>query len=76
MASTNRYISLLTTCSLQLPFGKLYTIFSVKKVFIMAIAILEIGSLVSATASDSAALIVGRAIAGAGSAGIIAGTFV
>lgn len=35
---------LLTTCAFQLFFGKLYTFFSIKYVFLTAIFIFEIGS--------------------------------
>lgn len=42
----------------------------------MAVGVLEIGSIVSATAPSSAALIIGRAIAGFGSAGILTGVFI
>ncbi|KAE8382045.1 major facilitator superfamily domain-containing protein [Aspergillus bertholletiae] len=41
----------------------------------MAVAILEIGSIVSASAPSSAVFIVGRAIAGCGSSGILNGVF-
>ncbi|RFU26811.1 hypothetical protein B7463_g9527, partial [Scytalidium lignicola] len=67
---------LLTTCSTLLFFGKLYTYFSVKIVFLTAIGLLELGSLVCATAPSSAAFIVGRAIAGIGCAGIGGGTLI
>ncbi|RSL61000.1 hypothetical protein CEP54_006415 [Fusarium duplospermum] len=64
---------LLTTCSFQLFFGKLYSFYSVKWVFLIAIAFFELGSLVCGAAPTSAALIIGRAIAGIGSAGIFSG---
>ncbi|RSL74776.1 hypothetical protein CEP53_000057 [Fusarium sp. AF-6] len=64
---------LLTTCSFQLFFGKLYSFYSVKWVFLTAIAFFELGSLVCGAAPTSAALIIGRAIAGIGSAGIFSG---
>ncbi|MCJ1405002.1 hypothetical protein MMC11_008228 [Xylographa trunciseda] len=64
---------LLTTCAFQLQFGKLYTFFSIKWVFLTAIAIFELGSLICGVAPNSVALIVGRAIAGIGSAGIFSG---
>jgi MFS family permease len=69
------YISvyLLTTCSFQLIFGKLYTFYSVKWTFLAALAVFEIGSIICATAPTSVAFIVGRAIAGLGSAGIFSG---
>lgn len=66
---------LLTTASLQLPFGKLYTFLSIKRVFLVAIAIFELGSLVCGVARDSRTLILGRAIAGVGGAGIFTGAF-
>ena len=67
---------LLTTCALQLFFGKLYTFFKIKNVFLTAIFIFEVGSAVCGSAPSSKALIVGRAIAGVGSAGIFSGALV
>lgn len=66
---------LLTTASLQLLFGKLYTFFSIKWVFLSAVAVFELGSLVCGAARGSAALIAGRAVAGVGGAGIFSGAF-
>jgi EmrB/QacA subfamily drug resistance transporter len=67
---------LLTTCALQLFFGKLYTFFRIKTVFLTAIFIFEVGSAVCGSAPSSKALIVGRAVAGVGSAGIFSGALV
>lgn len=67
---------LLTTCAFQLLFGKLYTFFSIKVVYLSAIFIFEIGSVVCGAAPNSIALIIGRAIAGVGSAGIFSGALV
>jgi len=64
---------LLTTCAFQLPFGKLYSHFSVKWVFLTALAIFELGSLICGAAPNSIALIVGRAVAGLGAGGIFSG---
>lgn len=64
---------LLTQCSLTLVFGKLYTFYSVKWVYLAALAIFEIGSLICAVAPNSVTLIVGRAIAGIGGAGLFSG---
>ena len=64
---------LLTTCSFQLFFGRLYTFFSIKWTFLAAVGIFELGSLVCGAAPSSTALIIGRAIAGVGSAGIFSG---
>jgi len=67
---------LLTTAAFQLIFGKFYTFFSLKGVFLIAIGIFELGSLLCAVAPNSTALIVGRAIAGVGSAGVFSGAYV
>lgn len=64
---------LLTTCAVQLLFGKLYTFYTVKWVFLGALAVFEIGSAVSGAAPSSVALIVGRAVAGIGAAGLFSG---
>ena len=67
---------LLTTCAFQLLFGKLYTFFSIKWVYLTAIFIFEVGSVVCGAAPTSVALIIGRAVAGIGSAGIFSGALV
>ncbi len=65
----------LTSCSLQFMFGKFYSLFSVKVVFSIALVIFEAGSVLSASAPTSKALVLGRAVAGIGAAGIIQGIF-
>ena len=69
------YVSsyLLTNCSFQLLYGKLYTLFAVKPIFVAAMVIFEIGSLICAVAPNSPVFILGRAIAGFGSAGVFSG---
>ncbi|KAI9717527.1 MAG: hypothetical protein M1812_004668 [Candelaria pacifica] len=67
---------LLTTCAFQLLFGKFYSIFSIKTVYLIGIGIFELGSLVCGAAPTSTALIIGRAIAGVGSAGIFSGALI
>ncbi|EXF78975.1 major facilitator superfamily transporter [Colletotrichum fioriniae PJ7] len=67
---------LLTTCAFQLLFGKLYVFFPIKRVFLCSVVLFEVGSAVCGAAPDSAAFIVGRAIAGIGGAGIFAGAIV
>ena len=64
---------LLTATAFQPTYGKIYTIFSIKWVFLMAIGVFELGSLICAVAPSSAVLIVGRAIAGIGVGGIFSG---
>ena len=56
--------------------GRIFTFFNLKRGYLCSIAIFEIGSLVCATSPNSATLIVGRAIAGLGSAGIFSGSFI
>ncbi|KAI1173416.1 efflux pump antibiotic resistance protein [Nemania sp. FL0916] len=66
----------LSVCAFQFVFGKAYTLFSVKRVFLLANVISIAGSLLCGTAPTSTALVVGRAVAGLGSAGIFSGCFV
>jgi MFS family permease len=67
---------LLTSAALQLLFGKFYSYFSIKWVFLIAIGLFELGSLVCGAANTSTTLIIGRAIAGLGSAGIFSGALI
>ena len=66
----------LCVCAFQFMFGKAYALFSVKRVFLLANAISIAGSLLCGTAATSTMLVVGRAVAGLGSAGLFAGCFV
>ncbi|KAH8928280.1 putative MFS toxin efflux pump [Atractiella rhizophila] len=59
----------MTSTSLQPFYGRLYSFFSLKWVFLSAIIIFEVGSLICAVSNDSKTFIVGRAIAGVGVAG-------
>ncbi|KAI9728589.1 MAG: hypothetical protein M1834_007617 [Cirrosporium novae-zelandiae] len=67
---------LLTNAAFQLVFGRIYTFFSPKWVFLVSITIFEVGSAVCGAAPNSDGFIVGRAIAGLGSAGIFSGSTV
>lgn len=62
-----------TNAALQLVWGRIYKCNPIKPVFIAAVIIFETGSAVCGAAPNSNALIVGRAIAGAGGAGITNG---
>ncbi|KAI9889355.1 MAG: hypothetical protein M1814_005523 [Vezdaea aestivalis] len=64
---------LLTQTSLQPSFGKVYTYFNVKWTFLISLLIFELGSIICAAAVNSPMLIVGRAVAGVGSAAIFSG---
>jgi MFS family permease len=66
---------MMTVGGFQSAWGKAYKYFSFKPTFIIAIFIFELGSLVCGVAPNSTALIVGRAIAGIGAAGIGSGVF-
>ncbi|KAE8147304.1 major facilitator superfamily domain-containing protein [Aspergillus avenaceus] len=67
---------LLTTCAMALPFGKLYTFYSTKWVYLAALLTFELGSLVCGATPNSVGLIIGRAIAGLGAAGLFSGALV
>jgi MFS family permease len=64
---------LLCITALQPSFGKVYTYFNVKWTFVVALIIFEVGSIICAAATSSEMLIVGRAIAGSGGAGLYSG---
>ncbi|KAK8139163.1 SGE1 [Apiospora sp. TS-2023a] len=67
---------LLTLCSFNLFFGRLYQRFNVKWTFLTCLFWFEIGSLICGVAPNSTALIVGRAIAGVGSSGLFSGSLI
>ena len=67
---------LLTTAAFQLLFGRFYTFFSIKLVYLIAIGLFELGSLICGVANNSVTLIVGRAVAGVGSAAIFSGALI
>ena len=54
----------------------MYTFYPLKTVYLISILIFEVGSAICGAAPSSVALIVGRAIAGVGSAGIFAGSLI
>ena len=58
----------------QPAFGHLFDDYSVKVVYLIAMIIFEVGSVVCASAKSSANLIIGRLIAGAGGGGLYVGT--
>ncbi|OQE35444.1 hypothetical protein PENCOP_c013G00888 [Penicillium coprophilum] len=65
---------LLTTCATTLAFGKLYTFYSTKWVYLCALFLFEVGSVVCGATPTSVGLIVGRCIAGVGAGGIFSGS--
>ena len=56
--------------------GKLYTLFPKKLVYMLSLALFEVGSLICALAPTSNALVAGRAVAGCGASGVSAGSFI
>ena len=54
----------------------MYSLFNVKWVFLVALFIFEVGSLICGVSPNSIALILGRAIAGFGSGGIFSGAII
>lgn len=67
---------MLTMCSFQLIYGKIYTYFSIKYCFLGAVTLFELGSLICGVAQNSVMLIIGRAVAGLGCAGIFSGALI
>ncbi|KIW01423.1 uncharacterized protein PV09_07185 [Verruconis gallopava] len=65
----------LTFSAFQSTWGKAYKYWDLKVVFIIGIAVFEVGSLICALAPNSTALIVGRAIAGMGGSSIASGAY-
>ncbi|KAH7130238.1 major facilitator superfamily-domain-containing protein [Dendryphion nanum] len=65
---------LLAICSLQPLSGKLYANFSLKWTFLSFLTLFLLGSILSGAATSSPTLIIGRAIAGSGAAGLFSGT--
>ncbi|TPX54116.1 hypothetical protein CcCBS67573_g09613 [Chytriomyces confervae] len=63
---------LLTSAPFGILYGKLADIFGRKWVFVFALVVFELGSLVCAAAPSMEALIIGRAVAGVGGGGIFA----
>jgi MFS family permease len=63
-------------CAFQFVFGKAYRLFSIKRVFLLANVISIAGSLLCGVAATSTMLIVGRAVAGLGAAGLLSGCFI
>lgn len=67
---------LLSTTCLQPTYGTVYRVFDIKTTYLFAVVMFEVGSLVCATAPSSNVFIVGRAVAGMGTAGMFAGSAV
>lgn len=67
---------MITRSAFILSFGKFYTFYSPKWVLLFSVALFELGSAVCGGAPNSRLFILGRAVAGLGSAGIFTGAIV
>lgn len=65
-----------TSGGFQSSWGKAFKYFSLKATYLTAIFNFELGSLICGVAPTSTALVVGRAIAGIGAAGVSSGTYI
>ena len=65
---------MITTAAFQLLYGRLYQFYDLRWTFLVTIVVFEIGSLICALAPTSPVFILGRSIAGLGSAGIMTGS--
>ncbi len=64
---------LMATCATQIPYGRIYSLFPAKWVFISAILVFMLGSLIAGVSPNSPVLIFGRAVQGVGTSGILSG---
>lgn len=67
---------MLTSSCFQLLLGRVYTFYTPKYVFLVLIGLFEVGSAICGAAPNSVAFIIGRAISGIGSAGIMSGAII
>ena len=65
----------LTFSAFQFMFGKLYSIYPTKIIFLLSVSLFMVSSLICALSPTSLALIIGRALAGFSGAGVISGIF-
>ncbi|KAF7954501.1 hypothetical protein EAE96_005622 [Botrytis aclada] len=66
----------LTVAEAQSLWGKAFKYFPIKTVYLISIAVFEVGSLICGVAKNSKTLIVGRAITGFGVAGTFGGSYI
>lgn len=67
---------LLTASAFQPLFGRIFMLFNMKWSYLVSLGTFLVGSLICGIAPNSITLIIGRSIAGLGSAGILTGSFV
>lgn len=66
----------MTSGGFQSSWGKAFKYFPLRPTYLAAICVFELGSLICGVAPTSTALVVGRAIAGVGAAGVSSGTYI
>ena len=72
----NSKLAVTLSAAIQPLVGKIYTQFRLKHVYLAFFFIFELGSLICGVATSSTMLIVGRAVAGIGVAGVFAGALI
>lgn len=65
----------LSTCAFQFMYGRIYRLWSLKRVFMSTIVVFEMGSLLCGLAPSSTFLVAGRVVQGIGAAGLFSGCF-
>ncbi|KAL1606455.1 hypothetical protein SLS60_003859 [Paraconiothyrium brasiliense] len=65
-----------TNGSFKLVWGKAYQYFPLKRVFLLSVAIFELGNIICGAAKGSEVLIMGRVVAGLGGGGVMTGSFI
>jgi MFS family permease len=67
---------MITNTAFQSSWGKAYDYFSLKKTFLLAVLVFEVGNVICALAPSSEVLIFGRIVAGMGGGGLMTGAFI
>ncbi|KAK1967913.1 major facilitator superfamily transporter [Colletotrichum sublineola] len=65
---------LFTEMAFQPTFGRLYTLFEARVLYLISIILFEVGSILCAASPNSAVLITGRVVSGTGAAGLLCGS--
>ncbi|KAH8847002.1 hypothetical protein MCOR27_010893 [Pyricularia oryzae] len=68
-----RNATLVVSTALQLPLGKVYSLFNVIGTYLASVVIFEIGSIMCAVAPNSSTFIAGRIVAGVGTSALYSG---
>jgi MFS family permease len=66
----------ITNTAFQSSWGKAYQYFSMKKTFLLAVLVFEVGNVICALAPSSEVFIFGRIVAGMGGGGLMTGAFI